>query len=52
MTTHAIPLFFGTFPKNSSKASRPPADAPIPTIGKLFKSEAGSSIGFKPEISF
>jgi hypothetical protein len=31
----AIPLFEGIFPKNCSRASRPPADAPIPTTGNF-----------------
>jgi hypothetical protein len=34
MTTKAIPLFGGTFLKNSSMASNPPAEAPMQIMGK------------------
>jgi len=32
--TKAKPLFLGTLPKKDTSASNPPADAPMPTIGK------------------
>jgi hypothetical protein len=34
-TTKAMPLSAGIAAKNSSKASTPPADAPMPTTGKF-----------------
>ncbi len=34
-TIKAIPLFAGMLLKNSSNASKPPADAPSPTTGNL-----------------
>jgi hypothetical protein len=34
MTTKAIPVSRGIGARKASRASRPPADAPIPTIGK------------------
>src|SRR6266508_1409026 len=34
MITKAIPLSEGMFAKNISSASKPPAEAPIPTMGK------------------
>ena len=34
MSTYAIPAFSGRPASNSLKASRPPAEAPIPTMGK------------------
>jgi len=34
MTTKAMSLSGGVWEKNSSSASRPPADAPRPTMGK------------------
>ena len=36
MRTKAMPVSGGIVLKNDSYASRPPAEAPIPTIGKLF----------------
>jgi hypothetical protein len=48
MTTNAIPLFPGMLEKNCSSASRPPADAPMPTIGKevlLVSSAFGTGEG-------
>jgi len=35
MITKAIPLSAGMFAKNNSSASNLPADAPMPTMGKL-----------------
>ncbi len=35
MMTNDIPLAAGMFSKNLSNACNPPADAPIPTTGKL-----------------
>jgi hypothetical protein len=40
MTIKAIPLFGGTFFKNSSMASNPPAEAPMQMMGK----EAGKML--------
>jgi hypothetical protein len=37
---YAIPLFAGTLSKNCSNASKPPADAPMQTIGNLLISES------------
>jgi hypothetical protein len=34
MMTNAMPLPAGTRPRNCSRASSPPAEAPMPTIGK------------------
>ena len=36
MITNAIFISEGVLAKNPSMASRPPADAPIPTMGRLF----------------
>src|SRR5688500_6465609 len=36
MYTYAIPVLAGKFLKNAVAASRPPADAPMATIGKNF----------------
>jgi len=32
--TNAMPLFSGTLARNTSRASSPPAEAPMPTMGK------------------
>src|SRR5262249_41188843 len=41
ITTNAKPLSTGTREKNFSKASRPPADAPIPTMGTTPPTDGG-----------
>jgi hypothetical protein len=38
MTTNAMPLRSGTFFRKSSSASRPPAEAPMPTMGNMLPS--------------
>src|SRR6266550_3541777 len=43
--TKAMPLSFGTAESNSLRAASPPADAPIPTIGKLDR-DGGDLFGF------
>src|SRR5439155_11304910 len=44
--TKAMPLFFGTRDRKSSKASNPPAEAPMPTTGnETFTRETGVSGG-------
>ena len=40
-STKAAPVSAGRFCSNCRKASRPPAEAPIPTIGKIFWREGG-----------
>jgi hypothetical protein len=44
-------LFSGTFPRNCSIASNPPADAPIPTIGNKILSDS-EGFSFKDIIGF
>ena len=44
-TTKARPLPAGTCRKNSSRASRPPAEAPMPTMGKRPSPERGTGVG-------
>ena len=42
MTTKAMPLSAGTAPNSFSSASRPPADAPTPTMTKALSPAGGS----------
>jgi hypothetical protein len=37
MRTNAMPVSMGKFESNPLNASNPPADAPIPTTGKLVR---------------
>jgi hypothetical protein len=45
MMTNAIPVSDGRPPRSCAKASSPPADAPIPTIGKELAGVSGSDAG-------
>lgn len=47
MATNAIPDFAGNFEKSCRRASSPPADAPIATMGKEDEASdgAGASTG-------